>query len=75
MPNQRLFVENIVAFLGAMTVNWKRQLVTVSGRTKKPLLSNNQVKFATRNIKAKLFACDFSVQRVVTFGVLLYRNQ
>ena len=51
MPNFRIFVENIVALLGAMTVNWKRKLVTVYRRNKKPLLNNDQVKLATKHIK------------------------
>ena len=36
-------------------------------------ISNYQVKFATKNLKAKFIACDFAVKRVVTFGVVLYR--
>ena len=39
------------------------------------LLSNDQVKFATKSIKANFIAYDFSVKGVVTFGVVLYRNQ
>ena len=33
------------------------------------------VKFARKNIKATFIACDFSVKRVVTLGVVPYRNQ
>ena len=29
----------------------------------------------SKNIKAKFIVCIFCVTRVVTFGVLLYRNQ
>ena len=32
MPNPRIFVENIVALLGAMTVHWKRKFVTAYRR-------------------------------------------
>ena len=28
-----------------------------------------------KNIKANFIACEFSVKRVVTFGLVLYRNQ
>ena len=38
-------------------------------------MRNDQVKFAAKNINAKFIACDFSVKRVVTFGMVLYRNQ
>ena len=71
MPNLRIFVEDNVLLLGAITDKWVRKLVC--GRNYK--LSNGQVIFATINIKAKCIACDFLVNSVVTFGVLLYRNQ
>ena len=38
-------------------------------------MSNGQVKFAAKNIKANFIACELSVQRVVTFDVVLYHNQ
>ena len=38
-------------------------------------ISNDQLKFATKYIKTKFIACDFSVKRVVTFGVVLCRNE
>ena len=37
--------------------------------------SNDQVKFAAKNKNANFIACDFSVQRVVTLGVVLFHNQ
>ena len=55
MPNLRIFVEDIAAFLGATTGKWARNLVC--GWNKK--LRNDQAKFATKNIKAKFIACDF----------------
>ena len=44
MPNLRIFVEDFVALLSAMTDKWVRNLVR--GRNQK--LSNDQVKFATK---------------------------
>ena len=38
-------------------------------------ISNNQVKLAAKNIKANFIACELSLQRIVTFDVVLYRNQ
>ena len=38
-------------------------------------ISNDQVKFAANNTKAKIIACEHSVERVATFGVVLYRNK
>ena len=38
-------------------------------------ISNDQAKFAAKNIKAKCIACELLVKRVVTLGVVLYRNQ
>ena len=38
-------------------------------------ISNDQVKVAAKNIKAKIFACEIWVKRVGTFDVVLYRNQ
>ena len=70
MPNLYIFVEDIFAILGAMTYKWLRKLVC--GRNWK---LNGHVKFENKNIKAKFIDCDFSVKRVVTFGVVLYRNQ
>ena len=38
-------------------------------------MRNGQVKFAAKTIQANYIACELSVQRVVTFDVVLYRNQ
>ena len=48
---------------------------TVGGCGLKKIISNNQVKFSAKTIKAKFIVCYFWLTRVVTFGVLLYRNQ
>ena len=36
---------------------------------------NDQVQFAAKNTKPEFIACEPSVKGVVTFGVVLYRNQ
>ena len=36
-------------------------------------MSNDQVKFAAKNIKAKCIACELWVKRVNTFGVVMTR--
>ena len=71
MPYQCIFVEYFVALLGAITDKcvWKLDC----GINKK--IRNHQFKFATKNIKAKFIACEHSVKRIVTFGVVLYHNQ
>ena len=38
-------------------------------------ISNGQVKFSTKNMNAKIIVCELSVKMVVTFVVVLYRNQ
>ena len=38
-------------------------------------ISNALVNFEAKNIKTKFIACELSVKLVVTFGVVLYRNQ
>ena len=38
-------------------------------------INNDQVKFASKNIKANFIACELSVKRVITFGEVLYRSQ
>ena len=38
-------------------------------------MSNGQVKFAAKNIQANYIACELSVQKVVTFDVVLYHYQ
>ena len=51
----------------------KRVLAPVCGWNSN--ISNDQIKVAAKNINAKVFACDFWVKRVGTFGVVLYCNQ
>ena len=48
-------------------------MVTFCGKNRK--INNDQVKFAAKNIKAKVIACDLAVKKIVTFGVVLYRSQ
>ena len=55
MPHLRIFVEDIVALLGAMTDTWVRKLVC--GRILK--LSNDQVKFPTKIEKQNLLLVTF----------------
>ena len=43
------------------------------GRNKN--ISNDQVKFSAKYINAKIIVCELSVNRVVTFGVVMYRYQ
>ena len=38
-------------------------------------ISNDLVKVSAKIESAKLFACELWVERVCTFGVVLYRNQ
>ena len=38
-------------------------------------IRNQGMTRSNKNIKVKFIACDYSVKRVVTFGVVLYRNQ
>ena len=47
----------------------------INGCENLSLVRIRKVKFATKNIKSKFIACDFSVRRVVTFCVVLHRNQ
>ena len=64
MPNLRIhvFVQDVAVLLGAMTDKWMWKLIC--GRNEKK--SNDEVKFTTKNIKAKLIACDFLVTGIVT---------
>ena len=43
------------------------------GRNKN--ISNDLVKVSANSESAKFFACEFWVEMVGTFGVVLYRNQ
>ena len=38
-------------------------------------ISNDMVKVVAKIESAKFFACELLVERVGTFGVVLYRNQ
>ena len=71
MPYPCIFVEEVVPLLGAMTN--KLVLTFVCDRNKN--ISNDLVKVATKIESAKFFACELWVERVGTFGVVLYRNQ
>ena len=71
MPYMGIFDEDVVTLLGAITD--KLVLTLVCGQNLN--ISNDQVKFAAKNINAQFFACELWVKRVGTFGVVLYRNQ
>ena len=71
MPYPCTFVEEVVPLLGEMTD--KLVLTFVSGRNLN--ISNDLVKVSAKIESAKFFACELWVERVGTFGVLLYRNQ
>ena len=71
MPYSCIFVQEFVPLLGAMTD--KLVLTFVCGRNKD--ISNDLVKVAAKIESAKFFACELWVERVGTFGVVLYRNQ
>ena len=51
----------------------KLVLTFFCGRNKN--MSNDLVKVTAKYESAKFFACEFSVERVGTFGVVLYPNQ
>ena len=71
MPYPCIFVEEVVQLLGEMTD--KLVLTFVCGRNKN--ISNDLVKISAIIESAKFFACKLWVERVGTFGVVLYRNQ
>ena len=71
MPYSCIFVQEFVPLLGAMID--KLVLTFVCGRNKE--ISNDLVKVAAKIESAKFFACELWVERVGTFGVMLYRNQ
>ena len=70
MPYPCIFVEEAVPLLGTMTV---KLVFTFVYRNKN--ISNDLVKVAAKILSAKIFACELWVERVGTFGVVLYRNQ
>ena len=71
MPYLCIFVEEVVPLLGAMTD--KFVLTFVCGRNWN--ISNDLVKVASKIESAKYFACELWVERVGTFGEVLYRNR
>ena len=71
MPYSCIFVQEFVPLLGAMI--YKLVLTFVCGRNYD--ISNDLVKVAAKIESAKFFACELWVERVGTFGVVLYRNQ
>ena len=71
MPYPCIFVEEVAPLLGAMSD--KLVLFFVCGRNKS--ISNDLVKVAAKIESAKFFACELWVERVGTFGVVLYRNK
>ena len=71
MPYLCIFVEEVVPLLGPMTD--KLVLTFVWGRNYN--ISNDLVKVAAKIESAKFFACELWVERVGTFGVVLYHNQ
>ena len=68
MPYPCVFVEEVFPLLGATTD--KLVLTFVCGRNKN--ISNELVNVAATTISTKLFACELWVERVGTFGVVLY---
>ena len=71
MPYPCIFVEEVVPLLGEMTD--KLVLTFVCGRNKN--ISNDLVKVSAKIESVKFFACELWVERVGTFGRVLYRNQ
>ena len=71
LPYPCIFVVEVVPLLGEMTD--KLVLTFVCGRTLN--ISNDLVKVSAKIESAKFFACELWVERVGTFGVVLYRNQ
>ena len=71
MPYPCIFVEEVVPLLGEMTE--KLVLTFVYGGNLN--ISNDLVKVSAKVESAKFFACELWIERVCTFGVVLYRNQ
>ena len=71
MPYPCIFVEEVVPLLGEMTD--KLVLTFVCGRNYN--ISNDLIKVSAKLESAIFFACELWVDRVSTFGVVLYRNQ
>ena len=71
MPYPCIFVEELVPLLGEM--HDKLVLTFVCGRNKN--ISNDLEKVSAKIERANFFVCELWVERVGTFGVVLYRNQ
>ena len=71
MPYPCIFVEEVVPLLGEM--NDKLVLTLVCGRNEN--ISNDLVKVSAKFESTKFFACELWVERVGTFGAVLYRNE
>ena len=71
MPYPCIFAEETAPLLGEMTD--KLVFTFVCGRNQN--ISNDLVKVSAKNESAKFFACELWVERVGTFGVVLYHNQ
>ena len=69
MPYMHIFVDEIVALLGAMTDKcvWKRF------RALNKEKSNDLVKFAGKYLKENFITCELQVKRVVTIVVVPYQ--
>ena len=66
-----IFVEETVPLLGPMADQWELKTRLWSELDHKQLPGKGCIK----NISAKFIACELWVERVGTFGVVLYRNQ
>ena len=71
LPYLHIFVEEMAALLGALTDKWVWKLFCRQNSK----ISNGQVKFAAKIMKANFIACELLVKRVVTYGVALCLNQ
>ena len=71
MPYPCIFVGEVVPSLGAMTD--KLVFTFVCGWNQN--ISNDLVKVTAKIETPKYFACELWVERVGTFGIVLYRNQ
>ena len=71
MPYPCIFVEEVFPLLGEMTD--KLVFTFFCGRNQN--ISNDLVNVSAKIESAKFFGCEFWVERVGTFGVVLYRNQ
>ena len=70
-PYLCIFVEKVIPLLGEMADT----LVLTFACCRNYNISNDLVKVLSKIESAKFFACELWVDRVSTFGVVLYRNQ